>query len=125
MLLLVRMLANIKNSQNIYSLQTTCLKNNLCRNVLNKLEILGFIRGYSELDNKFIIFLKYYKSSMSISRISLISKPGRIVFFSYLNLLKLKDYKFRVVLISTNLGILTLEEALKFQIGGNLLFFLE
>lgn len=123
---MIDMLVRIQNSQKIYSMETRCRKNKLNIRILNKLLSLGFIRGYFLEDRYILILLKYCKSLPTIRNFKMISTPGHRVYVSYFNLFKIKNFKFRIYIIFTPLyGIITLEEALFYKVGGELVFFLE
>lgn len=122
---LSNMLTNIKNGQAIFLLSVKQLKTLFNIEILNKLIKLGFIRGYSvdkANSNYLIIFLKYYNGSGTIKNIKTISTVSKKVFITYSTLSKIKDYKFKVLILSTPLGILSNIEALKLKVGGELLF---
>lgn len=57
----------------------------------------------------------------SLKRIELISKPGKR---KYLSVYKLKqlDYSNLIYFLSTTKGVITKDKALKFNVGGELLF---
>jgi len=94
------------------------------KNILNILEEQGFIRGYQIKDNNsLIINLKYYKNNPVINSLKVISKPSRRIYFSKEEIIQWKNQsnKFDVLLISTNKGILTHQEALNLKLGGEVM----
>lgn len=122
---LLSMLSRIKNSQFIFSLEVECKLSKLNKNFLNFLLRLGFIRGFSQVggSNKpqFRVFLKYSRGSPVVNSIKVISKPGHKVYISFYNVLKLREYKQKIyVLFTPHYGIITLEEALRRRVGGEL-----
>lgn len=119
------MLTNIKNGQAISLLSVRQLKTSINIQVLDVLMKLGFIRGYSEdktNTNYIIILLKYYNGFGIIRDIKKISTVNRRVYITYNTLAKIKDYKLKILVLSTPLGILSNDEALKLKVGGELLF---
>lgn len=122
---LSNMLTKIKNGQAI-NLQLIEHTNNIfCKKILDVLIIEGFIRGYQKKNqNKLNILLKYSKGVGVIKNIKQVSTPSQKVFISYFNLLKLKEFKYKVIILSTTQGILSDKEALNFKIGGIILFIL-
>ena len=119
------MLTNIKNGQAISLLSVRQLKTSINIQVLYVLMKLGFIRGYSEdktNPNYIIILLKYYNGFGIIRNIKKISTVNRRVYITYDTLAKIKDYKLKILVLSTSLGILSNDEALKLKVGGELLF---
>ena len=94
------------------------------KNILNVLEDQGFIRGYQlNSDNSLIINLKYYKNNSVVNSLKVISKPSKRIYFSKEEIIQWKNQnnKFDVLLISTNRGILTHQEALNLNLGGEIL----
>lgn len=119
------MLTNIKNGQAISLLYVKQIKTAFNIKVLNKLIKLGFLRGFIlDKDNASYIkiLLKYSNGSGVIKNIVNISSPSNKVYISYNTLSKIKDYKFKVLMLSTPIGILSNTEALNLGVGGELLF---
>jgi small subunit ribosomal protein S8 len=80
----------------------------------------GFITGYSVRFNKIAILLKYYEEVPNFSKATFYSKPGRRWCLKYKELLKyfsLNDF----VILSTNVGYITLQEAYQMGIGGQVI----
>lgn len=120
---LIEMLVNIKNSQMVYSLEASCVKSQLNIRFLNILLRYGLIRGFSSHSDKrkLVIFLKYTKGYCGINNIRFISTPGHRVYLTFKNLLKMREYKFKLYfLFTTQYGIISMEEALKYKVGGEL-----
>ena len=116
--------ARINNavSKNKYDLLVPNTK--ITRKILDVLEEEGFIRGYQLKDfNSLIINLKYYKNKSVINSLSVVSKPSKRVYFSKEEIIQWKNEnnKFSLLLISTNMGIFTHQEALNWKIGGEVL----
>jgi ribosomal protein S8 len=80
----------------------------------------GYILGYSIINNKIKINLKYYKNKPTIKQFKLISKPTKNLYISIKNLWKLKSHNF--LIFSTNLGLKSLNDCQKNNLGGKLLF---
>jgi small subunit ribosomal protein S8 len=94
------------------------------KNILNVLEDQGFIRGYQlKSNNSLIINLKYYKNNSVVNSLKVVSKPSKRIYFSKEEIIQWKNQnnKFDVLLISTNRGILTHQEALNLNLGGEIL----
>jgi len=116
--------ARINNavSKNKYDLLVPNTK--ITRKILDVLEEEGFIRGYQLKDfNSLIINLKYYKNKSVINSLNVVSKPSKRVYFSKEEIIQWKNEnnKFSLLLISTNMGIFTHQEALNWKIGGEVL----
>ena len=121
------MLTKINNSQKIFSLRINNKKNNLCIDFLKFLLRLGYIRGFAYKNSYTVeVLLKYSKGSTIVFKnIRFISTPGHRVYTSLITLLKLKEYKLKTYVIFTNLGIVTLDEALKLKVGGEVFCVIE
>jgi small subunit ribosomal protein S8 len=84
---------------------------------------IGYIRGFVVVDNKTItVLLKYINNKPVIRNIYVISTPGRRVYLKSNELKKQvnrKDSGFYV--ISTSKGLITDEESVLFNVGGEAL----
>lgn len=88
-------------------------------NILNILIKEGFIKNYRVNEKKqIIIYLKYKNNKSIINNIKRISKPGKRIYIKNKDLYKKKQGFF---IISTSIGFLTLLEAKKLNIGGELI----
>lgn len=121
--LLSNMVSIIKMGYNLKLQKVEILNSSLCVKVLLLLYKLGYIKGYTVKDKKsIIVFLKYINNKPCIRNIYRVSTPGRRV---YLTLNKLKKNLRRknngFYIFSTNRGLLTDEEVLTFNLGGEVL----
>jgi small subunit ribosomal protein S8 len=123
MSLLSNMISIIKVGCNARHLNVIVQNSKLCLNVLTVLYKLGYIRGYIIKDKKnVVVLLKYINNKPTIRNINVISTPGRRKYIDYKTLqseLKKKDNGFFI--LSTSKGIITDEESLMFNIGGEVL----
>ena len=123
---LCNMISSIKNGQLSKRSYIILKQTNkqLCESVLNVLWDEGFILGYkykNTFSKKSVkIFLKYKKGIPAINSIKVISKPSLKVFFSLKNLWKF-DSTQGVLVLSTNKGVMALEECKKLKLGGQVL----
>jgi len=119
------MFSKLKNSQLVKKPVIFQKKKKICAQILNILWDEGFILGYqtskknSEL---FEVFLKYNSNVPSISVIKSVSKPGKRIYFSAKQLWK-KDSNLGLLILSTNKGIISLQQCKKLNIGGEPLVF--
>lgn len=116
--------ARINNAINKNKYDLLVPNTKITRKILDVLEEEGFIRGYQLKDyNSLIINLKYYKNKSVINSLNVVSKPSKRVYFSKEEIIQWKNEnnKFNVLLISTNMGIFTHQEALNWKIGGEVL----
>jgi small subunit ribosomal protein S8 len=136
--------ANIKNAQNAQknlALIPANFSTSLLLEQLHKAEFIGGF-AYTQKFEKFEIFLKYFNNEPVIKDIVVFSKPSRRVYVNA-NTLKTKFLPTNFVLLSTSKtsdveylhpgygavrtflkrssGILTLQDALRLNIGGELL----
>ena len=82
----------------------------------------GFILGYHVDGTKIVVFLKYDSlGKPCINQMHAISKPGKRIYYSRKQLWKIHSVNSFVV-ISTNLGLKSLEECKRLKIGGEPLF---
>lgn len=113
------MLTNIKNGQLSKKSTIVQKKKNICEAMLKVLWNEGFISGYQVLDKNTIqIFLKYTNSGEPvINSLQFISKPSRRLYYSLKQLWKLDSSK-TFIILSTNKGLLTIEQCKKKNLGG-------
>lgn len=120
------MLCRIQNGQKNYK-QKICLHkhiNKKCINLLYVLEKEGFISGFIIEKNPFVVYvlLKYtLNGEPAIKNISNISIPGRKL-YGKLNSLWNVNNGLGVLILSTTKGFMTLEDARKNHVGGQLEF---
>ena len=92
-----------------------------CEGFLRVLWNEGFISGYSysnENENMLKIFLKYKEDGRPvINSIKLITKPSRRVYYSLKQLWKI-NLNSGLIIMSTNKGIMSIEECKKLKVGG-------
>lgn len=123
MSLISNMISTIKVACNVRILQVDIQNSKVCINVLKILYQLGYIRGFVIKNKKIItVLLKYINNKPVIRNINVISTPGRRVFFGYRTLqseLKKKDSGFFI--ISSSKGVITDEESLMLNVGGEVL----
>ena len=120
------MLCRIKNGQNLYK-QKVCLHKNVnknCIQILRLLEKEGFISGFVVEKSPFNVYvlLKYNLNGVpAIRYISNISAPG-LRLTGKLNSVWTVNSGFGVLVLSTTKGFMTLADARKKQVGGQLEF---
>lgn len=123
MSLISNMISIIKVACNARLLQVETQNSKICINILKILYQLGYIRGFVIKNKKTVlILLKYKNNKPAIKNINVISTPGRRVYLGYRNLkseLGKKDSGFFIV--SSSKGIITDEESLMFNVGGEVL----
>jgi len=88
--------------------------------LLNLLYKNGYISGYKLIGYKFKVYLKYSKEFPNIRTIKFFSTPSRRSYISYKKLLEffsLNDF----IIVSTNLGFMSLIDAFQLKKGGQLI----
>lgn len=123
MSLVSNMVSIIKVGSNTKHLQVFVQNSKLCVNILNILYKLGYIRGFAIEDKKKVtVLLKYMDNKPAIRNISIVSTPGRRTFIGFRKLgKKLKKKDSGLFIVSTSRGLLTDDESLMFNTGGELL----
>ena len=117
---LYNMIANIRNGQIVNKSFILQSKKNICESLLNVLWDEGFILGYKISGNNpnvLKIFLKYKNGKPAINSLKLISKPGLRVYYSVKQLWKLNTNN-GIIILSTNKGIMSINECKKLNLGG-------
>ena len=119
------MLARIKNAHKAKKTYTSCFKSKLNLNVLSVLKDEGYIRDFSDIEERkgisFIkIDLKYYNGSPVIKKIKRISKPG-IRVYSKITDLEKPYGGLGISILSTPKGVMSDQEARKNNVGGEVL----
>jgi len=117
---LYNMIANIRNGQIVKKSFILQSKKNICESLLNVLWDEGFILGYKISENNpnvLKIFLKYKNGKPAINSLKLISKPGLRVYYSVKQLWKL-NVNNGTIILSTNKGVMSINECKKLNLGG-------
>ena len=119
------MLARIKNAHQAKKVSTSCFKSKLNINVLSVLKEEGYIRDFTNTEEKkgisFIkIDLKYYNGTPVIKKIKRISKPG-IRVYSKISDLEKPYGGLGISILSTPKGVMSDHKARKNNVGGEVL----
>jgi small subunit ribosomal protein S8 len=119
------MLTRIRNAQLRNKAKVSTPGSKLRANVLEVLRNEGYIRGYSttELGNgrtEFDIELKYFDGAPVIREVSRVSKPGRRVYVSVVNLPRINN-GLGIAILSTPKGVMADHEARDQNVGGEIL----
>jgi len=121
--LLSNLTSSIKNGYSARKNSIVAQNSKLCVSVLTILYKLGYISNFTIVDKKKInILLKYHNHKSCVKGIARISTSGARRYIRYNQIQKLyrnKDNGF--IILSTNKGLLTDEEARLYNIGGELL----
>ena len=119
------MLSAMYNKNAFYNEPVIVEYNLLCENVLKILLNNGYINEYKVIDNdnkkSIEVYMKVFNKKKVINSFKLLSTPGRRL---YNDLAELKyRYSFNpfsLVIVSTSKGVLTITDAIKNKVGGQL-----
>ncbi len=119
------MLARIKNAHKANKSYTSCFKSKLNLNVLTVLKDEGYIRDFSDFEERKGIYsikieLKYYNGTPVIKKIKRISKPG-IRVYSKISELEKPYGGLGISILSTPKGVMSDHQARKNNVGGEIL----
>ncbi|MTJ81623.1 MAG: 30S ribosomal protein S8 [Telmatospirillum sp.] len=119
------MLTRIRNGQLARKSSVTAPASRLRANVLEVLKREGYIRGYSQAEQRagiseLTIELKYHEGAPVIREISRVSKPGRRVYSRIKDLPKVSN-GLGISILSTPRGVMSDAEARAANVGGEVL----
>ena len=118
------MLTRIRNAQMRKKSKVVSPASRLRERVLDVLQAEGYIRGYSQLDldgkAELEIELKYYDGEPVIREIQRVSRPGRRVYASVMNIPRVSN-GLGVSILSTPKGVMSDSEARDQNVGGEVL----
>ena len=119
------MLTRIRNGQMAKKAVVTAPASRLRANVLEVLKREGYIRGYSQAEQRagvveLSIELKYHEGAPVIREISRVSKPGRRVYSKIRDLPKVSN-GLGISILSTPRGVMSDAEARAANVGGEVL----
>lgn len=115
--------SRIKNAQLAQNLETTILYSKFMLDIIVVLRNEGYIRGFTLDAGKIKIFLKYLNRKPTFRNINIISKPSRRVYYSMANLLK-KTTQTGTFLVSTPQGLFSSRDAIKRNLGGEVVCYI-
>jgi small subunit ribosomal protein S8 len=116
------MLTQIRNG---YAVNKDRVTVNNCKINSNILEVFfkeGYIRNYkkSSCGKSIEVMLKYYENQSVISELSRVSKPSKRIYKSSKELRRFKN-GLGLTILSTSKGILSGEQAIKLNVGGEVI----
>ena len=119
------MLTRIRNAQMRKRGKVSTPGSALRKNVLDVLELEGYIRGYSTTDygngrSEFEIELKYFDDQPVIRKIERVSKPGRRVYVTVDAMPRVAN-GLGVSIVSTPKGVMADHSARENNVGGEVL----
>lgn len=119
------MLTRIRNAQRARMAVVVSPASKLRSNVLEVLQREGYIRGYSESEerkgvNELRIELKYHEGQPVIREIKRVSKPGRRVYTKIKDLPRVYN-GLGIAILSTPRGVMSDAEARTANVGGEVL----
>ena len=119
------MLTRIRNGQRVGHPQIACPSSSFRLNVLEVLELEGYIRGFREVEEtktrpRIEIELKYHEGSPVIRAIQRVSRPGRRIYASIKDLRPVNN-GLGISILSTPRGVMSDAEARMANVGGEVL----
>lgn len=112
-------LIRVKNAMLVNQKEVKCPQNKIVSEVAKKLEQLGFLEKVERADGELVVSLAYHKKEPVIIDVKLVSKPGLRVYKSAQDLRDKKGPS--VYILTTSKGILSHKEAIKKNIGGEVI----
>lgn len=117
--MLANLFSSISNNNNLFKSYLIVPKQKQSIQIVDLLFQEGLIRRYRVLNNKIYIFLKYKDTYPLIKKIKLFSSSTKRQFIKIKEVQKLPFDK--IYIISTSKGIVTNLQALKLNLGGELI----
>ena len=118
------MLTRIRNAQMRRASVVSTPASKLRQNVLEVLQVEGYIRGYTEVEKngkrELDIELKYYDGAPVITEIKRVSTPGRRVYSSVKDLPQVRN-GLGISILSTSKGVMSDAAAREANVGGEIL----
>ena len=112
-------LIKLKNAKLIDRKEIFYPSNKLVYEVAKKLKDLGFLETVEKEDGKMKVSLSYHKKEPVVISIKLVSRPGLRIYKSVRELEEKKGPS--IYILTTNKGILSHKEAIKKNIGGEVI----
>ncbi|MBN1168730.1 30S ribosomal protein S8 [Candidatus Woesebacteria bacterium] len=109
----------VKNAVAINQKEIVYQQNSLVYEVAKKLKDLGFFEKVEKNDDEIKVNISYHKKEPVIISIDIVSRPGLRVYKSAQDLAKEKGPS--VFIVTTSKGILSHKEAIKQNVGGEVL----
>jgi len=123
-----KFLIKICNAQKSKKRVIVCVKTTIILKLTSVLKNEGFILGFTHFEvnskNFLKIFLKYTNFLPTISKIKIISKPSKRIFFDSKSITKFNVNITGLLLLHTNRGVLTHEQCKLLNIGGEVIVFI-
>jgi small subunit ribosomal protein S8 len=121
--LLIKLINAQKSKKRVFVHFKTKLSLKLVHILKNEGLILGYTCFEFKSKNFIKIFLKYTNFLPVVSKIKLISKPSKRIFFKKNSILKF-NANLGLILLHTNKGLLTHKQCILLNIGGEAIFFI-
>lgn len=118
-------IVRIKQAQLKHKKEVQCINSNLIRNLMTILWKEGLIEGYT-INDKYLLISLHYKENLqpALTFIRRCSKPGSRIYLSSNDVKKLAKNtlpQYGFYILSTNKGLVTSQQAIEFNVGGELL----
>lgn len=120
------MLSALYNKNCFYNVPVKVAYSKLCEASLQVMEENGYIKGYNVVDvngkKSINISLRVINGNKAINSFKLISKPGRRIYLQNKELKKKMSFnEYSLILVSTPKGVMNISDAIKNNVGGEVL----
>ena len=112
-------LIRLKNACMAGHKSVTVGKTKLIKAVAETLKKEGFLESLEEVEGKLVVHISYRKKEPILMDVKHVSKPGLRIYMGVEDLAKKKTPT--VLIVSTSIGVMTAEEAIKKKVGGELI----
>jgi ribosomal protein S8 len=119
----ILLLLTLKNASSTGNTFVVCFFNNQNYNLVNFLYKEGLIQSFNKRENSLLIYFRKISEGCLLSKLKLIFKPSFSMSLNYKNLSKISSRQ-RIIAVSTDKGILNINECKKIKIGGKPIFLL-
>ena len=115
-------ITRIRNAGMVGHTKVNVISSELMKNLLNVLKEEGYIEGFevNEDNRSFLVHLKYYQGKHAITEIKRVSKCGRRVYSSVVDLKKVAN-GLGISILSTSNGVLSDRKAVELNAGGEVI----
>lgn len=112
-------LIRLKNAARASRKEFTIRNTKLIKSIADALKREGFLEDVKEAKGELTVRIAYMKKAPIFNSVDLVSKPGLRIYMGIEDLEKVKGPE--VYIISTPEGVLSLKEALKKKVGGEVI----
>lgn len=117
-----QVLSSLQRGINAYRKNVFVVRTKFSLSILLFLYKRGLIEGFQVYDvSRFLVFLRFWRGISIVKNFIIISKPSKRIFYNSWQIRR-RFLKRKIVVVSTNLGLMSSIECLNLKIGGEILF---